>query len=216
MSEEERTLLAETYPSNTKMERPAEKKLEKVISGTATRKKLGIRKRLTDTFLEDNTQSVGDYVLFDILVPAAKSMITDMISGGLEMLLFGSRRGTRTTREGPRSYVNYNSLSYRPLNQTRDMSRSGRERELSRTGRARHDFGEIVLETRGEAEEVLSNLVDLTLDYGTASVADLYDLVGITSNFTDNRYGWTDLRSASVSRVRGGYVINLPRTQQIE
>lgn len=213
MSEEERTLLAETYPSNTKMERPAEKKLEKVISGTATQKKLGIRKRLTDTFLEDNTQSVGDYVLFDILVPAAKSMITDMISGGLEMLLFGSRRGTRTNREGPRSYVNYNSLSYRsPSN--RDVRQP--RQDMSRAGRARHDFGEIVLETRGEAEEVLSNLVDLTLDYGTASVADLYDLVGITSNFTDNKYGWTDLRSASVSRVRGGYVINLPRTQQIE
>ena len=87
---------------------------------------------------------------------------------------------------------------------------------MSRTSRARHDFDEIILETRGEAEEVLSHLVDLTIDYQQATVADLYDLVGITSNFTDNKYGWTDLRSASVTRVRDGYLINLPRTQILD
>lgn len=219
VNDEDRELLASSYPPNTKTRRgdmsSSEKKVEKVITGTATHKKLGFRKKLSDTFLEDDTRSVGDYVVFDILVPAAKAMVSDMIGGGIEMLLFGGRRGSRTTREAGRSYVNYNSLSYRaPGSLGRDPR--AQTREISRFGRSRHDFGEILLETRGEAEEVLSHLVDLTVDYGVASVADLYDLVGITSNFTDNKYGWTDLRSASVSRVRGGYVLNLPRTQQIE
>mgnify|MGYP006874877087 FL=1 len=43
------------------------------------------------------------------------------------------------------------------------------------------------------------------------SVADLYDLVGITGKVTDNNFGWTDLRNASVTRDRDGYLINLPR-----
>lgn len=207
-----------TYPSNTKttrkVEQPEKRKVEQVTSGTVKQQKQSFGRRLTETFLEDNTKSVGDYIIHDVLIPAAKSMISDTVSGGIEMLLFGGRKGSRTNRDGGRSYVNYNSASYR--GSIRDMPGRRPDREISRVGRSRHDFGEIILETRGEAEEVLSHLVDLTIDYGMASVADLYDLVGITSNFTDNKYGWTDLRNASVSRVRGGYLINLPRTCEIE
>lgn len=43
------------------------------------------------------------------------------------------------------------------------------------------------------------------------SVADLYDLVGINGNYTDNKYGWFNIRTASVVRVRDGYMIKLPK-----
>lgn len=226
MSEEEKSpeTLDKTYPANSRTvrrrkdgEEIKEKKVEKVICGTVVQKKKGLFKKITETFIEDDSKSVGDYVIHDVMVPAAKSMVSDMISGGIEMLLFGGRRGSRTMRDRGRSYVNYNSASYRgmsrdvPTRHEREMGRS-----MSYSGRSRHDFDEIILETRGEAEEVLSHLVDLTLDYDVATVADLYDLVGITSNFTDNKYGWTDLGRASVSRVRGGYVIDLPRPQPID
>jgi hypothetical protein len=36
-------------------------------------------------------------------------------------------------------------------------------------------------------------------------------LVGITGNYTDNKYGWTDIRSASVNRTRDGYALKLPK-----
>lgn len=221
-----RETLADNFPSNSKMKRvtpttkptpgkpPEDKKLEKVVTGTVKKQKRGFGKKLAEIFLEDDTKSVGSYILYDILIPAAKELISDMVGGAVDMALFGERRrGTRTIRDRGKSYTNYNSVSYRG-NQTHNQPRE--ERDISRTARARHDFDELILETRGEAEDVLSHMVDLTIDYGVASVADLYDLVGITSNFTDNKYGWTDLRSASVTRVRGGYLINLPRTQIIE
>ena len=43
------------------------------------------------------------------------------------------------------------------------------------------------------------------------SVADFYDLVGVSGNYTDNKYGWTDIRNASVIHVRDGYMIKLPK-----
>ena len=52
---------------------------------------------------------------------------------------------------------------------------------------------------------------DLIETYGLVSVADFYDLVGVTGDYTDNKYGWTDLRNANVIRVRDGYMIKLPR-----
>ena len=215
---EDKEIVPADFPSNSvtkKPANPAEKNLEKVVTGSVKQQKRGLGRRIAETFIEDNTKTVGDYVVHDVLVPAAKTMISDMVGGGIEMLLFGGRRGSRTTRDGGRSYVNYNSLSYRPQNRE-VLGKTGGIREISRTSRARHDFGEIILETRGEAEEVLSLLVEAVDQYGVASVADLYELVGIASSFTDNKYGWTDLRNAGVNRVRGGYLINLPRTVCIE
>lgn len=214
--------LADNFPSNSKSQKaksntekkPEERKVEKVVTGKVKRQKRGFGKKMAETFLEDNTRSVGDYVFHDVLIPAAKSMICDIVGWGgfAEMLLFGSvRGGSRTTRQGGKSYTSYGAFFSGGGPGVRGPREQASRREMSRVGRAKHDFDEIVLESRGEAEDVLSHLVDMTIDYGQATVADLYDLVDITSDFTDNKYGWTDLRNASVSRVRGGYLVNLPR-----
>ncbi len=224
---DEREQLKRTFPSNSKTVRqdiqqpnPEDRKLEKVIKGTVKKQKRGLGKRLAELFIEDDTKTVGGYMFYDVLIPAAKTMICDIIGWGgfAERLLFSDRRSIRG-RGGDRgrggSFTSYGSY-YRSVDRDpRDRDRGG-GRDISRAGRARHDFDEIVLETRGEAEEVLSHLVDLTVDYGQATVADLYDLVGIQSSYTDNKYGWTDLRSSSVNRVRDGYLLNLPRTQLLE
>jgi hypothetical protein len=53
---------------------------------------------------------------------------------------------------------------------------------------------------------------DIINRYGVVSVGDLYDLAGIsTTNYTVNKYGWTNIRSAHVVRTRDGYLLKLPR-----
>jgi hypothetical protein len=194
-----------SFPSNAHKDRkePQEKRVEKVTRGKVTTRKKSTGKKLFETFIGDDINSVTSYILHDVLIPAAKSTISDMVQGGIEMLLFGERKGSRTKRDRGSSYVSYSSYS---------NGRDDRRREISNRDRSRHNFDDIILSSRGEAEEVLSHLVDLTIDYGQASVSDLYDLVGITGNFTDNKYGWVDLSRASVSRARDGYLLNLPKT----
>ena len=51
---------------------------------------------------------------------------------------------------------------------------------------------------------------------GIVTVADLYDLVGITDKYTDHKYGWTNLRNAKVERVRDGYMLKLPKVLPID
>ena len=171
-----------------------------VVKGKVIKKKQSIGKKMRGMIDGDESADVGSYIVYDVLLPAFKNTLAEMVSGGIEMLLFGERRGSRTDRNRGKSYVSYNTASkqQRP--------------EPSQRNRSLHNFEEIVLESRGEAEEVLSRLVDLVDEYGQVSVADLYDLVGTTSNFTDNKYGWLNLGRATVSRVRGGYLIDLPKT----
>ena len=195
------------YPSNAnskKEEVKEEKKVEKVVRGTVSKRKKPLGKRMTETFIGEDINTVSSYLVNEVLIPAAKSTIFDMVQGGFEMLLFGERRAASRSggKRDNRSYVSYNNYS----------NRRDDRRDISQRDRARHNFDDIILDSRGEAEEVLNHLVDLIIDYGEATVADLYDLVGITGNFTDQKYGWTDLRSANVRAVRGGYLLNLPRT----
>jgi hypothetical protein len=88
-------------------------------------------------------------------------------------------------------------------------------RPMSREARARHDFNEIVLENRTEAIEVLEAMVARIVRYGAVTVADLYDFVGTTGSFADQRWGWSDLTTADVRQVPGGFLLDLPAPEPI-
>lgn len=183
-----------------------QKKVEKVVEGTVKTRKKPLSKKFAEVFLSEEADSVKGYLLFDVLIPAIKDTFSEMVSKGLDMLLYGEARSTASRKRG-QTYVSYSGFS---------SPKTAPKESYSRRNRTMTDFQDIIFESRGEAEEVLTNLLDFIADYGVATVADLYDLVGITGPFTDNRYGWTDLRTASVVRTRDGYVINLPKAIAID
>jgi len=48
------------------------------------------------------------------------------------------------------------------------------------------------------------------------TVADLYELTGIASSHTDNKWGWTELRGARAVRTRDGhFLLDLPDPQPL-
>lgn len=200
---------AETEVSSEK----TKPKVESVVTGKVVKRKKGLGRKFAETFTGDDAQSVGTYIFFDVIVPAAKAMISDAASQGVERLLFGESARGRTSRTGGRSggsYTSYNK-AYSPNREDRPSG----PRQMSNRAQANHDFDEIILETRLEAEEVLDCMTDLIGKYDVATVADLYDLVDITGSFTDSKYGWTDLRGSSVSTIRGGFLLNLPKPTPI-
>ena len=52
--------------------------------------------------------------------------------------------------------------------------------------------------------------------YGIVTIADFYDLAGVTGDYTTNNYGWTNIRNAEVVRVRDGYIIKMPKAMPID
>ena len=75
---------------------------------------------------------------------------------------------------------------------------------------------DIIIADRGEAEEVLLRMKESINSYGMVSVGDFYDLIGRRTNFTDQKWGWFDLRTADIIRVDGGFCIRFPKVQPIE
>ncbi len=204
------------FPPNSeasKREIIYDKEVKRVTTGEVVRKKKSLRKQFSETFVAGDAKSAIRYVVLDVLLPAAKDMIVEAGSQGIEKLIFGEsrRRGSTSPQSGATGYVQYNRMS--GIMGSRLPSA---QRALSRQARARHDFDEIVLESRTEAEEVIDRLFDLVSRYESATIADLYELVGLTAAHTDNKWGWTDLRGAGVSRTRAGYLLDLPDPQPLD
>jgi len=217
------------YPSNSKKERtgstpgspePVERKaLEPVVTGKVIRRKKSVGKKLAETFTGDSAGEVGNYVFFDVIVPAIKSMIVESGKEALDRIFWGSGGGPRRSGNG-RSQRGYSDMyTGRPRV---DFERPGLpprqepQRALSQKARMTHDFDEIIVETRGEAEKVLDGLGLLVEQYGVARVSDMYELLEITPSYTDDKYGWYDLRGSSITRNSQGYLLNLPKTAVIE
>lgn len=187
-----------TFRQNDKTDLP-EKRVKKVITGNVKEKNNSVR-RFRDIFLEEDTKDVKSFLFTDVIVPGIRGLLYDMVVDGAGMIL-GQARGSR--RSNGRSNVDYGGFSRQDNRKTT-------------VGKPAYDYRDFTIDSRGEAEEVLSQLEELISVYGEASVADFYESVGVTGNWTDAKYGWKDLRNANVVRVRDGYMIKFPRALPLD
>ena len=204
------------FPSNSKRprreerdERPRTKKLVPVVKGEVVRRKKPMGKRLREMFVGDDDTSISEMLLLEVIIPNIKDLIYDVATMGVERRLYGDSRpaGRRHRRPSERGHTSYDRIS---------RERDDRPR-MSRQARAKHDFDEIVIETRSEALEVLDSMYELLEKYEQVTVGNLLELVNEPSHYTDERYGWTDLQGSGVRRVSGGgFILDLPRTEDLE
>jgi len=184
-----------------------EKRNKPVTQGTRLKDKRGFIGNVSESLFGGKADGVGHYIVFDVLVPALKSTISDIISSGIEMLLYGEARG----RSGPSRRTFGDRVSYGGYYRDREQ-RSSRGSSSSRHRIAPSRLTEIVVDYRADAEEVISSLNDQIKEYGVATVADFYDLVGLNTEWTDNKYGWDAILTYdNIRQVREGYIIDLPR-----
>lgn len=181
-----------------------QKKVEKVVQGVAKTKKKSEVRKFKDVFIASDIKNVGSSIFMDVLVPAAKKLLSDMVTKGVDMMLYGE--------SGRRDSKHTSSVSYRKYYDERGGSRFDDDVRA----RPRFDFDEIVYETRGEAEMVRDQMDAMIERYGIVSVADMYDMAGLTQPYTSNKYGWSNIRSAEIVRVSDGYIIRLPKSKPLD
>lgn len=184
------------------------KEIKAVVNGKVTKKKKGIGSKIGAVLFDDN--NVGDvkeYVIFDVIVPAVKNAISNAITGGIDMLLFGERRSDSLRSSESRGYTSYSSRSTRRS----DSSRQGYRRS------SLFELDDILLPTKLDANSVIDNMFNILDEYGVVSVADYYALVGEPSNYQMNAWGWENLNNVYTQRTRNGeYKIVLPKPINIK
>lgn len=187
-----------------------EKKLSPVVSaGKARVKKKSVLSNITKSIISDDAQNVKSYILMDVLIPSFKKALSDIVTNGVDILLYGENGQKKKTNAGRVSYRNY----YDDKTGDRYSSRSS-SRDDSRASRGKNSdalFDDVVVDSRGEAEEILNRMSEYLDTYPVISVADMYDLANITTfPYTYNDYGWKSVAGAKPVRVNDGYLIKMP------
>ena len=75
------------YKEAQKRAAAEDKKVEKVVTGTVKVKKKNEIGRLKDVFISEDVNNVKNYVLMDVLIPAVKKAISDIVTNGIDMIL---------------------------------------------------------------------------------------------------------------------------------
>ena len=201
----------------------AEKKtLERVVHTPPVKVKRGLIGRLVSGIVgPEGVSGIGEYVNEEIIKPAIKNIIVDAVTSGINMVMYGERGGRGTG--GYRPTTNYqrstHQSSYQRTNYTSRYTQHNAEpvQQPREVVRNRHVVEEYVLQDRHDASHVLVSLTENADSYGTVSVADYYELIGVPSTYTDNNYGWSidTITRATIIGVRGGYVIKFPPLEVI-
>lgn len=184
------------------------KKVEAVVTTSNVKEKSGFQK-FFNRFISEDVDDIGDYILTNVLIPAGKKLIVDVVEG---LVYPGGRRGDRSS-SGP------NIVSFRNYRAESEKKASTRPSNYSRSVL---EYDDIWFESdenessRYKAEKVLNKMYELVENYGLVSIADYYQLCGKHQYpFTYDNYGWYDLRNAEILPYGGGHYIKLPKVVSI-
>ena len=183
-------------------------KLEAVVSEKPV---IGKKKwRLIDCFYTPSDKSLPEYIVQDLIIPNVNRAIGTVLHG-IVTKIFGVGTGS-----GP---------IYRPMNDWWGGSRGESYVEYSaRTAQTRQkpqqptvstDLESYALRSREDAERVLEGLDAYLETYDNVPVSAFFELIGITSPYTYNDYGWVNLAEAKVVTTENGYAIRFPRPVRI-
>ena len=183
---------------------------KKVVAKAKVVKKSRIKEALR-TFFAQDLPEIAEHLVIDVAIPAAKNAITDMVTQGIQQLLYGEVDRRRPTA-GYTSYSSssralYGGSNYRPRERDRD--------------RAPHQpkptsVDDFVFDTRGEAVDVIEYIAETIEQYGQVSVADLMSSVGIQPRYTDERWGWTTTDAFELRQIREGWLVSADRPDPIK
>lgn len=167
-------------------------------------------------FFAADAKTVGEHVVESILVPSLQKLLSDSVKGAVDWFIYGAK-GKSSPNSGPGtvSYSRYyqapNGYGNQFYYQNNIPVSNG---QTTRPGV--YSVGEFKFEDRGDAETVLMRMNEAIGRYGMVSVADFYDFIGQRCSFTDQKYGWYDLKAAQVIRYDDGFSIQFPKAQPIE
>lgn len=196
------------YDGNSRRNRKEDNipKARPVVKDGVTVKKKGEIRKAADDFLSEKVTNLKSYAFKEILLPNLKRGVMDIIS-----MLINDEPYYNRDRRGGGIKRDYNAIS-RPSSRDRDFDRDDRAYRSRRPSLWCEDFE---FDSRIDAERVIDEMYDRIREYKMVSIADLYDLMDISWDYTYLNYGWTDISNLKLTRSISGntWVLRMPKAQ---
>lgn len=190
-------------PDKSAQDKP---KVQQVVSGAKQVSRPATR-RFKDYVFAESPRALGAKVASDVIVPRLKAGIEEALNSFLSGMLWGDS-AVRPMAGVGRTVLRGGGVAYNAVSSQQGSLLAARQATQQRsTG----NYEDLIVPTQQQAEILLANLYELLNQYRVVAVGDLNDLAGISSQISDNGYGWTNLEGARISKVRDGYLLGLPR-----
>lgn len=199
-----------SLPGNTDKAKEGASPEKKVIAKAKVQKKSAIKEALR-TFFAQDLPEIAEHLVIDVAIPAAKNAITDMVTQGIQQLLYGDTNARRRPTSG---YTSYSSSSRYDRGYGQYETRRSERRETRQPKPT--NVEDLVFDTRGDAVDVIEFIAEQIEEYGQVSVADLMSSVGIQPRYTDERWGWTTTDAFEIRQIREGWLVSADRPEPLK
>lgn len=199
-------------------------KVEAITKGVATPAKKSFGAKLKETFIADDARDVGEYIMWDIVIPAIKMTIYNVVVGSAGRIFLGnsqppaglSRRDgvTRIDRDRP-------SFSYSTVSTARAEAKRT-PAMLTAPKSNNYDILDFEYDDRQKLEQAFDEMVNALDEYGRLTLDEYAEILshyfsGIPKmDYTANSWGWRSLSSASIVVSPGGYFLKMPKPMPIK
>lgn len=190
------------------------RQIQPVTTVEARVRKAPLLRRLRENIIQENGATVWSTMLWDVLLPGARDVISNVFHEAVDLTFQGSRGGYRRNFSGG-SNINVTRSQISKHNPDRVLGGSSNDRHVQE-GLANHDFTVIEIDSRVEAEEVLTQMNFLIDQFDICTLADFKVMVRISPNPLDYKFGWEDIGGARAIASRGSYYLDLPRPIQLK
>lgn len=194
-----------------------------VVKGSVHVDKPKFSKKVINFLFSDKIDSIGNYLVTSILGPDLKNLVFRMVTGGIQMALFGGNtvgygapspyvpgyNGYQTARRDPVPYNTMGAPGYQ----------YGYAQPQPTVMTPRIDISTISFDTKDDAWRVLDRMGHELRRYGKVRTADFYTFAGVTGqegNWAIHGTGWYDLTGAMpMQRTDGRWIIQFPPIQNL-
>lgn len=184
------------------------KEIKPVISGVVQVKRPASR-RFKDFLMAESPKVLLARIARDVLVPRAKAGLEEAAQAYISGMFWGDSANRPISNIVRGTVMRGGGINYAGISSPSTMAQA-----MQASHRPSGNYQDLVCGSQQQAETLLANMYELLRSYHVVAVGDLYELAGIPSNqirISDNGYGWTSLEGARISKVREGYLLELPR-----
>ena len=170
-------------------------------------------------FFASSVSEVARYLWNDVVKPGVKNLLFDMIVNGSSNMLFDDYR-TPAPRQGQRfNRIGYNNMYIDESRLIGPGERRSRGTSLVSQANSEAMGDYIWFQFKQDAQKCIEDANDIIDQYDWVSVLEVYELAGMTCDYTLSDYGWRTFNVADPKPYtkpdgRRGWIIRLPKAHK--
>lgn len=164
-------------------------------------------KRVFNALFSENPKQLGSQIGKDVIIPRIKAGFEEALNSFLAGILWGNSANRPMSNLVRHPMLRGNLTGYSQMSTQNAQQLQARAPVQQSSG----NYEDICVKELHDAEVLLAHIYDILNQYNVVCVGDLYEKAGIITAPSDSSFGWLSLQGAQISKIREGYVLELPR-----